>query len=258
MSRIYKASSIDLTHPTVTADAPAPRVSRQYTFISTQDIVRALEDSGWHYDSGTARKTRRVEDQSFTHHVLRFSHPHLSPLRDGTRPQAVILNNHMGTAAFRVMLGAFRQACANGLVIQSEDAGSLKFRHSGLRVEDIQAAVSTILLSAPAVFSRISRWAEQHVPMETAVQLAQECGRARWGNPAEFSAHDLLLPKRREDVSKDLWTTFNVIQESVVKGRVLVRKNSDAPQRFAPPVRGAMAQLQLNSRLWEIAETFAF
>lgn len=255
--RTYKTTAIDLGHPTVITPVAAPQVSDGYSFIPTSSIVSALADTGWTYDSGTARKTRKKEDQAFTHHVLRFSHPSLEPLWDGTRPQAVIVNNHMGTGAFRICLGAFRMACANGLVIYAMDAGETRVRHIGVRLEDVVGVVNGMLLSAPATFRRINRWGEQTLSPSEALLLAQQCGRVRWPEPIEFAAEHLLVPRRREDSRHDLWTTFNTVQESIVKGGVRTRKTGEANERFAPAVRGALAQFHLNRSLWEVAESFA-
>jgi hypothetical protein len=252
-----KVQAIGPDHATITATSPAPRVGKHYSFFSTREILATLEAAGWVYDSGSARKTRRPEDQGYAHHVLRLSHRDLPTFVDGTRPQIVVVNNHLGAGSLRVCAGAFRVACANGLVIASTHLEEVRVRHAHTLLDDVLLASQHLAFRIPHLIDRVNRWTEQVLPIDQALSLAERCGRARWGAGAVFNAEDLLLPRRRDDAGNDLWRTFNVVQECVTQGGVFVRKNSEAPLRRTPMVRGALAQYALNRSLWEVAESFA-
>ena len=64
-------------------------------------------------------------------------------------------------------------------------------------------------------------------------------------------------PRRREDVDRSLWTTFNVIQENVVRGGLQGRKrNAEGRIRRAQTraINGIDQNVTLNRALWTLAE----
>jgi hypothetical protein len=79
----------------------------------------------------------------------------------------------------------------------------------------------------------------------------------------------ILRPQRNEDTGTDLWTSFNRVQERVIRGGmdVTLRRNrhNEAGEltdifestRKATAIRGAIKQVRLNQELFQIAESFA-
>jgi hypothetical protein len=78
----------------------------------------------------------------------------------------------------------------------------------------------------------------------------------------------MLRPQRAEDTSSDLWTSFNRVQERILRGgmEVTIRKpvtNEDGTEghilstRRATAIRGAIKQVRLNESLFKIGEEFA-
>jgi hypothetical protein len=257
---MHKTTVIDTNSEPVIAQSPAPTVSPRYSFVPTRDIVQGLERAGWAFDSGTVRRTRRPELAPYALHLLRFSHPTLPVLADGTRPQAVLVNSHSGASAFRLLLGAFRIACANGLVVQSTDAGALRLRHYGLDLPEIVTATGGLLEQAPKVFARLSDWSRIDLSRARQEELAARCRALRWDASTHVvSMNALLAVRRRSDVGDDLWRVFNRLQEAVVRGGVPVRSIvPGSRERLARAVTGPSAQLKLNQDLWRIAEEVAF
>ncbi|HEY2452187.1 MAG TPA: DUF932 domain-containing protein, partial [Scandinavium sp.] len=76
------------------------------------------------------------------------------------------------------------------------------------------------------------------------------------GKPAPVTAEKILIPRRYEDKKTDLWTTFNTIQENLIKGGIPGRtaKGRNARTR---PVTGIDGDIKLNQVLWKMAEEFA-
>ncbi|MEA9980016.1 DUF932 domain-containing protein, partial [Pseudomonas sp. RTS4] len=62
----------------------------------------------------------------------------------------------------------------------------------------------------------------------------------------------LLLPRRREDRSDDLWTTFNRVQENVIKGG-LDGRNKKGRRTKTRAVNGIDQDVKLNRALWKLA-----
>ena len=251
---------IDIQSSPVVATGPAPEVSNRYTFVPTHEIVGGLNRAGWIFDGGTARRTRKPERQQYAPHVLRFSHPALPEIAEGTRPQAVLLNSHAGGSSFRVSLGAFRIACANGLVVQSADCGSIRLRHSGLSLSEVLGATDRLLEQAPAVIARVRDWSR--IPLTHAAQeaFAARALRLRWSEAAfRVPVENVLEVRRQADAGTDLWTVFNRVQEAVVRGGIPVRSvEKQAPFRRARAITSPLLQLELNAGLWQIAEEVAF
>jgi hypothetical protein len=62
----------------------------------------------------------------------------------------------------------------------------------------------------------------------------------------------LTLP----DCSRDLWKTTNVIQEALVRGG-LTGHNERGRRVTTRPVKAVEADLRINRRLWELAESYS-
>lgn len=265
-TRTFAATQISLDHPTVIAPAPSTSVSKRYAFIPTHQVVEGLQSRGWAFEGGTCRSTRDPLVQGFATHVLKFTHSSLPKLRDGSRPQAVIVNSHQGSSAFQLGTGFFRIACANGLIVQSADCGSVRLRHVGLVPKTIFDAVEVLLSSIPRAVERIDEWSDIQLPGERQIEFAARAAQLRWptsGGPSglEVSPHHLLAARRSDDQGQDLWRTFNRIQEGVIRGGVWVKSRDNdgvvVSRRRATGIRGVTQQVDLNRQLWSLAEEFA-
>lgn len=256
------AQNIHLTHSTVTNATPSPEMSPRYSHVTTDRVVSALAETGWHYSSGSARWTRNPERARFAAHVLRFWNPNLPKLRDG-HIEAVVINSHDGTTAFELGIGAYRVACANGLVIRSSTLGAVRLIHSGLTIERVMKASRRVIDAAPRAAEVIERWREKRLTPIEQVALAQRCAKVRWEDRLRsIDVSDWLNPQRAEDDSNDLWTSFNRIQERVIRGGAFVGLASSRPGEGdriarATRVRGALRQVRLNEAMWQVAEEFA-
>ena len=61
------------------------------------------------------------------------------------------------------------------------------------------------------------------------------------------------MPRRFEDRRDDLWTTFNRLQENLVKGGLEGRSRNGRATRTRP-VNGIDQNVKLNRALWVLAE----
>jgi hypothetical protein len=257
----FAAHSITTNSEVVRATAPRPTVSSRYTFIPTSSLVTALQTTGWEFDSGTARNCRKAENRPFAHHVLRFSNNRLPALPDGTRPQAVILNSHGGGGAFELSFGAFRLACANGLVIQSLHAGSVRLRHVGLTTDIVVETCESLLREAPEVFGRVAEWSTIELPASKQEELASRLAHVRWNGNVKASVPSLLTARRADDVGSDLWRVFNRIQEGIVRGGVeleVTHGDGGVTRKCGSALRSPVRLLTINRELWQAAEEVAF
>ncbi|KAA8703552.1 DUF945 domain-containing protein, partial [Pseudomonas cannabina] len=71
--------------------------------------------------------------------------------------------------------------------------------------------------------------------------------------PAPVTPSQLLMPRRREDRSSDLWTTFNRVQENTIKGG-LTGRNKQGRRTTTRAVNGIDQDVKLNRALWVLAQ----
>ena len=81
---------------------------------------------------------------------------------------------------------------------------------------------------------------------------------ARYGeDESPVRPEQIIEPRRREDVDRSLWTTFNVIQENVVRGGLHGRRrNAEGCIRRSQTraINGIDQHVTLNRALWTLAE----
>jgi hypothetical protein len=264
---MYNVNHITLDSTPVTTTHKRDGLSDRYSLIPTTEICSTLQDAGWQFSSGTARRTRSLTRSLTAAHVLRFVNPSL-PEVNGNRIEAVILNSHDGTTAFEMSFGVFRIACANGLVVRTASLGGFRLTHSSLKMLNVYYAARTMTERAPEVAETIRRWHEIQLDGEQQLALARRAVTARWDNAAFVDMDAMLRPQRAEDRGTDLWTSFNRVQERVIRGGmdVTLRKpviNEDGTEghvlstRRATAIRGAVKQVRLNEELFRIGEEFA-
>lgn len=261
---MYSTNYVTPTSAPVTTQTSLPGLSGRYSQIPTSQIVSTIREAGWEFSSGTARLGRTPERRAHAAHVLRFTNAAL-PEVNGNRIEAVLLNSHDGSTAFELSFGVFRLACANGLVIRTASAGSIRLIHSRLNLDNVFAAAQTLVATAPEVAQQIDAWSRLYLPAQSAEAMAHRMGRARWGERF-VQAPDLLQARRSADTGTDLWTLFNRTQEAVLRGGmdVTLRKPSEVEgeaeilsTRRATAIRGAVKQMRLNQELFSIASEFA-
>jgi hypothetical protein len=77
----------------------------------------------------------------------------------------------------------------------------------------------------------------------------------RW-DPEEMAVNnnELLRPRRSSDQSGDLWTTFNILQEKIIKGGTYVQNKETRNTQRAREVKSVTENVRLNKALWTLAE----
>ena len=71
--------------------------------------------------------------------------------------------------------------------------------------------------------------------------------------PIVFNPYDLLRARREIDKGKsDLWTTFNIVQENMIKGRPNVVTNKGIRKLRA--INGIDEDLRINKALWDLSD----
>jgi Domain of unknown function (DUF932) len=192
--------------------------------------------------------------------MLRLRHESFNGT-EGEVPEVVLFNSHDRSSAYKLYTGVLRFACENGLVVQAADFGSFSIRHSRSRdlFAQVQSATARIMEEVPAIMDRIEAWKSTILPMAVQLDFAREAMELKPNPNIPFS---WLLTARREedmtrpDASRDLWASFNCVQESLLRGGQTGR-NERGRRVTTRPVKAVEADLRVNRKLWALAENYA-
>lgn len=243
----------------VLAVHPWERVSKDYAFLSSLEVTKALGEVGLYPYLVQQAGTRIESKDGYTKHLMRFRSSTIKPLTGNVYPEVVLINAHDRASSFMVELGLFRCACLNGLMVSLGNWGKYRIRHVASSISDVLVAAEAVVDMFPMIEERVSRmqqtmltWAQYSAFAEQAMSLRWEAGKM------PFEAHNVLRVRRTEDNATDLWTVFNVIQENLLKGQRNIMRQSryGAPQRASREVKSLDMQMSLNHGLWELAESY--
>ncbi len=241
--------------PSIFAQEAHESRSERYVYIPTIDVLNGLRNEGFEPFMVCQTRVRNQEKREHTKHMIRLRHA--SRIMDKEAHEIILLNSHDGTSSYQMMAGIFRFVCANGLVC-GDSMADQKVRHSGSR--DV---IGDVIEGAYEVLQQFERVDEQRDNMRSVIlqpyeQMALAHGALsyRYGDsdtPAPVTSEQLLMPRRMEDRAPDLWTTFNRVQENVIKGG-LNGRNKQGRRTTTRAVNGIDQDVKLNRALWVMAE----
>jgi hypothetical protein len=246
--------------PSVFADAAHESRSTRYAYIPTVDILAGLQKEGFEVFSARQARTRLADRTEHTKHLLRLRHA--SQISRAARvgdsvAEIVLLNSHDGSSSYQMMGGMFRFICSNGMTVPDGVCQTVKVPHTGKVGERVIEGAFEVLDGLTRVIdSRDSMRAitlndgEQAAFARAALQLRFEPSEAA---AAPVTESQVNRPRRIDDRAPDLWTTFNRVQENVVRGGLRGR-NANGGRMSTRPVTGIDQDVRLNRALWTLAE----
>lgn len=253
--------------PSIFAKTAHESRSERFQPIPTIEVLRGLEKEGFVAVGAKQSSSRSEGKADYTKHLIR-----LRRLDDGkvysvgdTVCEILLKNANDGTSAYELMAGLFRVRCLNSLVTQTGTIEEIKVRHSG----DVQAKVIdgtyTVLKAAENALAAPQDWSTLRLNSEEKEILAQSAHMLRFGDAdgavtTPIQPAQLLKQRRADDVSDDLWTTWNVVQENAIKGglRAFGRDDLGRPRRVkSRAVTGIDQDIKLNKALWHLGAEMA-
>lgn len=251
--------------PSIFATSAAETTSEKYRFVPTIEVIDALQSEGF-YPVAVAQSRSKTEDgRDFVKHNIRLRQSgdigRKATFIDAI-PELSLTNSHNGTSGFILDAALHRLVCANGLVVASEQ-GSLRYRHSGKNdlVGNIIEGAYSIVNEFPLIANSVAAWSDIKLEEEERLLLANAALPLRFDQDEEgkfpITADKLLKPRHWLDRGNtDLWTTFNAIQEGVIRGgiRAGYKNNRRVTTR---KVTSVDKDLKLNRALWQITDHFA-
>lgn len=246
--------------PSVFATHAAEDVSDRYTFIPTIDIVRGLQKAEFYPVKVSQTRSRDEEKKGFARHMIRFRKTGVG-YNTGMFPEIVLMNSHDRSSCYQLRCGIYRMVCSNGLVV-GNDYFSKKVRHSGNILGNVIEAACELIETTPQIVEKAIEWKGVNLSEEQRKVFAECASTLRWDASEVENGKDsamvrnLLQPKRYEDRATDLWTTFNVVQEHVIRGGVNY-KTKDGEYKKSKKVSSIKEDFRLNTALWNLTEKMA-
>lgn len=239
--------------PSVFAENKHESRSERYTYVPTIQILEALRKEGFHPFYAAQSRVRDASNQEHTKHMLRFRHA--ANIEAGEANEIILINSHNGTSSYQMLSGVFRFVCKNGVVC-GESFNDIRVPHKG----DI---LSQVIEGAYTVLDDFKRVDEQVTSMKSLVLgEAQQRAFARAALTLKYdeskqtvpvTENDVLAVRRTADNSPDLWTTFNRVQENMVRGGMRAR-GANGKRFTTRPIYGIDQCVKLNRALWTLAE----
>jgi len=228
-------------------------VSDRYAYIPTNDVVQTMLDNNYYVSSVVATRPRTKDPRVVKHFVRMRNNDHPMSI-NGVHPEIIIVNAHDGTSSLQFMAGLFRMVCSNGLVVGTHSFEPARIAHRSNWQEEALEKAHQVIFNASESARRTELLRQKRLNTVTALQFAQQASQHFY--EGKISPHDLLTARRSEDVSDDLWTIFNRVQENIIRGGLSKEVEGKKRKFFTRSVRGANADLTANNWLWNLTEEF--
>jgi hypothetical protein len=259
ISHLTNSQIIDLA-PAAGSTQPVGDVSSRYSFVPTLSTVNLLRDAGWFPISAQQSSVRNQDREGFQKHLIRFAKSGLS--FDGERVDLCLFNSHDRGCAFKLIVSVWRKICGNGLMVSSEYA-NFTHKHVGFNPEKFIQSAQDIASSASLIADRVGDFKSLELTPREREILSLASHQLVYGddaNQAPVQPEQLLTERRYDDKGNDLWSTYNVIQENIVKGGLKGRKqggNGRMINTKTRPVKSLDRNINLNKGLWTLTEKMA-
>ncbi len=190
--------------------------SNRYTYIPTITLLDSLKQEGFQPFFACQTRVRDQGKREHTKHMLRLRRE--GQITDKQVPEIILLNSHDGSSSYQMLPGLFRAVCQNGLIC-GESFGEVRVPHKGNVVEKVIEGAYEVL----GIFDRVEekRDAMQSLLLPPPAQqaMAKAALTYRFGEEHQsVTESQIISPRRWQDESNDLWTTYQHIQENLIKG----------------------------------------
>jgi len=246
--------------PSIFADEPAEGVSTRYAFVPTYTILDTFREAGYYPIMASESNIRNEENRGYQKHIIQFRSLDnlLRPNSAEEYADIVLTNSHNRTSSFKVDLAYWRLVCSNMLIVPSHTFVSNSIIHSGFQDTKIGDAIEEVTSYMPAMEQEIATFKKISLSDTEQRSLANAAIDLRFDTKKHLiDPNELLAVHRHEDADSSLWTTFNRIQEAIIRGGVK-GKNMESGRNFtSKPINAIDTNFSLNKELWSTVTTMA-
>lgn len=250
--------------PSVFAQEAHASRSERYTYIPTIDVLNGLRKEGFEPFMVSQGRSRIPGKADFTKHMLRLRHRnqanlgHIGGTVGEEFNEIIMVNSHDGTSSYQMMSGVFKLACSNGLIVCTETFSDIRIPHKGDIVSDVIQGAYHTLEGFEYIHEATTQMKQLSLTRPEQVLFAEAAMSIKYDEQedAPFDSAELLRTRRAEDRDASLWTTFNKIQENVVRGGI-AGHNANGRRTRTREVTAIDNNVKLNRALWTLAEKMA-
>lgn len=263
---------IILRAPAVNTTVKHESRSERYNHFNTIDMNNLLRDMGWVPFQARESRTRQDDRRGFQSHEIIYRPRDIESMLVGDSVFNLVLRNaHDGTSSYQLEAAIFRLACSNGLRVKKQSLEMVRIPHTK-PAETIIDAQYQLVEGFDGVAEDIKTYSAVTLsPAEQAI-FAKAALALRWsgeeGDAAPIKSDSLLVARRQEDMTpaigwnrdrtakNDLYTTFNVVQENLIKGGIRGR-NSSGSRTTTREVKAIDTSNSINRGLWILQSEMA-
>lgn len=250
--------------PSIFATEPYHNMSDRYSFIPTIEIIDNLMSKGWLPVKAMEAKSRKEDKLGYTKHMVRLRKSDAPVLVGDVIPEIVLINAHDGAAAYQMMAGLFRLICSNGMVADDGIFQRASIRHTGDVIGEVLYTAKHIGKELPKLQSAVKKLQSIELTRNQQGVFAAAALDLKYDRDDDgellspVRPEQLLVPRRRADAGNDLWTTFNVVQEHLLKGGLRGRSQGETVRRVRTrAVQSVSEDIRLNRALWTLTQQMA-
>lgn len=239
--------------PSIFAETPHESRSERYSYIPTASVLAELRREGFSPFMVCQTRVRQENRREYTKHMIRLRHA--SQINGAEANEIILLNSHDGTSSYQMLAGMFRFVCQNGLVC-GETFNDVRVHHKGNVSDQVIEGAYEVLHGFEQVQN--TREAMRVITLDDgeAEVFARSALTLKYDSQDKvppITEGQVLIPRRFDDKRSDLWSTFNRVQENLIKGGLSGRTTNGRHQRTRP-VQGIDQSVRLNRALWLLAD----
>jgi len=255
--RVLTENDLRTLAPSIFAPNPISDVSERYQFIPTFEAVQRLQNEGWFPTKAQECRVTNEKNQGYQKHLIRFQRQEL--ILNGEAIEVVLINSHNRSAAYQLMAGVYRFICANGMII-GDTFERISVKHINFNPDEVVEASYEIIENAPHIAHNMQEMKAIKLNDGERATYAENAALLHYGEKeaVPFDVTRLLDPRRHDDRGKnDLWSTFNIVQENMMKGgiRGLKRDERGNLRRVTTrQIKSIDKDVRLNKALWNLTD----
>lgn len=224
--------------------------SASFGFISSTGLVSELEKHDLKLDKVVEMKIRKNKEtrQGFQTHRLVFDTG--TETKDG-KLQLIVTNSHEGGSSLKFQLGFFRFVCSNGLIVGKTISEPIKLRHTFKQIERLTEVIAAVLEQKNKVIKSIEAMKSKQLTQDQIDALAIKALELRGYSDKYANLLPIFEVKRGEDLERDAFTIFNVMQENLLRtGFKAVTEDNKVIKLRA--IKSINEQAKINADLWDM------
>lgn len=241
--------------PSIFAEEAHGSRSEKYVYVPTIRIVEGLRREGWQPFFAVQAQPRDVSRTGHAKHMLRLRRP--EHIGEKEAAEVILVNSHDGTTSYQMFAGIIRFVCTNSM-IAGDQYEEVRVHHKGDIQDQIIEGAYTVAQDFPRLIDATREMAALQLSKPEQRVFAEAALVGRYGEEAPPITPDQVLYRRRQaDLGPDLWSTFNAVQENIVRGGLAGRRTADngrVIRRSTRPINGIDQNVGVNRALWTLAE----